>query len=171
VPGSSYVFALIVNGVQREAKLYAAPLASLAGDKTPWRKIVDYSDGVTDLAIHGDTIYLMSHNGAPHFKVLRMDLAKGDIATAEVVVPESDNVVTGLAGAQDALYVRRMHGRIRNLPRVRYGTGGIRTLVRVDYGTGAKATAIKWPCAGDMDALAADPRLPGALFEAGSWTR
>jgi prolyl oligopeptidase len=66
VPGSSYVFALIVNGVQREAKLYAAPLASLAGDKTPWRKIVDYSDGVTDLAIHGDTIYLLSHNGAPH---------------------------------------------------------------------------------------------------------
>ena len=158
VPGSSYVFALIVNGVQREAKLYAAPLTSLAGDKTPWRKVVDYSDGVTDLAIHGDTIYLLSHNGAPHFKVLRMELAKGDIATAEVVIPESDNVITGLAGAKDALYVRRMKG-------------GISNLLRLDYAAGAKATAIKLPFAGDMDALAADPRLPGALFEAGSWTR
>ncbi|MEP6998367.1 MAG: prolyl oligopeptidase family serine peptidase [Betaproteobacteria bacterium] len=158
VPGSSYVFALIVNGVQREAKLYAAPLASLAGDKTPWRKVVDYSDGVTDLAIHGDTIYLLSHNGAPHFKVLRMELAKPDIAAAQVVIPETDNVITGLAGAKDALYVRRMKG-------------GISNLLRLDYAAGAKAAAIKLPFAGDMGALAADPRLPGALFEAGSWTR
>jgi prolyl oligopeptidase len=158
VPGSSYVFALIVNGVQREAKLYAAPLASLAGDKTPWRKIVDYSDGITDLAIHGDTIYLLSHNGAAHFKVLRMELAKADIAAAETVIPESDNVITGLAGAKDALYVRRMKG-------------GISNLLRLDYAAGAKAAAIKLPFAGDMDALATDPRLPGALFEAGSWTR
>ena len=158
VPGSSYVFALIVNGVQREAKLYAAPLTSLAGDKTPWRKLVDYSDGVTDLSIHGDTMYLLSHNGAAHFKVLRMDLAKGDITTAEVVIPESDNVITGLAGARDALYVRRMKG-------------GISNLLRLDYAAGAKATPITLPFSGDMSALAADPRLPGALFEAGSWTR
>src|SRR4029078_2043482 len=144
---TSCVSRVMVNGVQRQAKLYAAPLASLAGDKTPWRKIVDYSDGVTDLAIHGDTIYLMSHNGAPHFKVLRMDLAKGDFATAEVVVPESDNVVTGLAGAKDALHVPRIKGRISNT-------------LRVDYGAGVKATAIKLPFAGDVDALAADPRLP-----------
>jgi len=129
VPGSSYVFALIVRGVQREAKLYVAPLASLAGEKTPWRKLVDYSDGVTDLAIHGDTIYLLSHNGAAHFKVLRMELAKPDVATAEVVVPESDNVVTGLASAKDALYVRRMKG-------------GISNLLRLDYAAGAKPKGI-----------------------------
>ncbi|MGH8800483.1 MAG: hypothetical protein ACREX7_09570, partial [Casimicrobiaceae bacterium] len=105
VPGSSYVIAINVTGVQREYRIYAAPLASLAGDKTPWRKVVDYADNVTDLAIHGDTIYLLSHDGAPHFKVLRMDLAKPDVAAAEVVIPESDNVITGLASAKDALYV------------------------------------------------------------------
>lgn len=158
VPGSSYIVTVIVNGVQREAKIYAAPLASLAGDKTPWRKVIDYSDGITDLAIHGDTIYLLSHNGAPHFKVLRMDLAKADIATAEQIIPESDNVITGLASAKDALYVRRMKG-------------GISNLLRVDYAAGAKSVPIKLPFAGDMGALTADPRLPGALFEAGSWTR
>lgn len=157
-PGSSYVVAVIVNGVQREYKIYAAPLASIAGDKTPWRKVADYSDQVTDLTIHGDTVYLLSHNNAPHFKVLRMDLAKPDIAAAELVIPESDNVITGLASAKDALYVRRMKG-------------GISNLLRVDYAAGAKPAAIKLPFAGDMSALTADPRLPGALFEAGSWTR
>ncbi|MGH8713670.1 MAG: prolyl oligopeptidase family serine peptidase [Casimicrobiaceae bacterium] len=158
VPGSSYVVAVNVRGVQREYKVYAAPLASLAGDKTPWRKIVDYGDDVTDLAIHGDTIYLLSHSGAPHFKVLRMDFAKPDVAAADVVIPESDNVITGLAVAKDALYVRRMKG-------------GISNLLRVDYATGAKPTPIKLPFGGDMDALAADPRLPGAVFELGGWTR
>ncbi|MFI4953344.1 MAG: prolyl oligopeptidase family serine peptidase [Burkholderiales bacterium] len=158
VPGSSYVIAVNVTGVQREYKVYAAPVASLAGDNTPWRQIVDYSDGVTDVAISGDAIYLLSHSGAPHFKVLRMDLGKPDVAAAEVVIPESDNVITGLSAAKDALYVRRMKG-------------GISNLLRVDYAAGAKPAPIKLPFGGDMDALAVDPRLPGAVFELGGWTR
>ena len=157
-PGSSYVIAVVVKGVQREFKIYAAPLASIGDGNASWRKVCDYSDAVTDLAIHGDTVYLLSHTAAPHFKVLRVDLAKPDIASAEVVVPESDNVVTGLAAAKDALYVRRMRG-------------GISNLLRVEYAPGAKSAAVKLPFSGDMSSLAADPRLPGALFEAGSWTR
>ena len=35
-PGSRYVLGAVVNGVQNEFKLYAAPLASLNGAKTPW---------------------------------------------------------------------------------------------------------------------------------------
>ena len=160
-PGSSYVIAVVIKGVQREYKIYAAPVAAVAGGKaaeTSWHKICDYSDEVTNLAIHGDTVYLLSHAGAPHFKVLRLDLARPDIASAEVLVSESDNVITGIAAAKDALYVRRMKG-------------GISNLLRVEYAAGAKPVAVKLPFSGDMSTLTADPRLPGALFEAGSWTR
>ena len=37
---------------------------------------------MTDVALIGDTLYLLTHKGAPHFKVLRLDLANPDLATA-----------------------------------------------------------------------------------------
>ena len=39
------------------------------------------------------------------------------------------------------------------------------------YAAGAKPVAIKLPFDGDIDALAADPRLPGVVFDTGTWTR
>ena len=49
--GSKYAIGLVINGVQRELKLYVSPVASLAGGKTPWVKIVDTADDVTDVPI------------------------------------------------------------------------------------------------------------------------
>ena len=156
--GSSYVVGLVVNGAQNEFKLYVAPLVSLAGDKTPWLKVADNADDVTDIAVSGETLYLLTHKNASRFKVIRVALAKPDLASAEVVVPESEAVITGIAAAKDALYERRMNG-------------GISDLLRLDYAAGAKPAAIKLPFAGDIDSLATDPRLPGVVFEAGAWTR
>jgi prolyl oligopeptidase len=153
--GSSYVVGLVVNGVQNEFKLYAAPLAAMNGDKTPWVKIADTADDVTDLAVIGDTLYLLTHKDASRFKVLRLSLAKADLTTAEVVVPESEAVITGIASAKDALYLRRMNG-------------GISDLLRLDYAPGAKAVQLALPFGGNIDALATDPRLPGVVFDTGA---
>ena len=59
------------NGTQRELRLWTAPVASLNGDKTPWVKVAGFEDEVTDLAISGETVYLMTHKGTPRFKVLQ----------------------------------------------------------------------------------------------------
>jgi prolyl oligopeptidase len=67
-------------------------------------------------------------------------------------------VVTGIAVASDALYVRRM-------------TGGVSDLVRVEHSLGAKPASVKLPFEGDIDALTADPRLPGVVLDMGAWTR
>jgi prolyl oligopeptidase len=158
VPGSSHVVALIVNGTQREFRLYAAPLAALAGENTPWVPVADTADAVTDFAIIGDDIYLMTHKDAPRFKVLRTSLAKPDLAAAEVVVPQSEAVVTGVAAASDAAYVRRMNG-------------GVSDLLRVEHRAGAKPALIPLPFSMDIDSLAADPRRPGVVFNASAWTR
>src|SRR5207247_8965487 len=106
----------------------------------------------------GDAMFVLSHRDAPHFKVLRIDRAKPDIASAAPAIPESENVITGLAAARDALYARRMNG-------------GISNLVRVNYAAGAKPLQVKLPFAGDIEALAADPRLSGVVFQSGSWTQ
>jgi len=156
--GSNYVIAQVYNGTQRELRLWAAPLAALNGEKTPWVQVADVADEVTDLAVSGDTIYLMTHKGTPRFKVLRTTLTKPDIAAAETVVAPGEAVVTAIAAAKDALYVRKMNG-------------GNSELFRLDYAAGATAKPIALPFVGDIDEMALDTRVPGAVFNLGGWTR
>src|SRR5438552_7959459 len=156
--GSKYVIGLVINGVQNEFRLYIAPLAGLAGDKTPWVKVVDNADDVTAFDVAGEKLYLLTHKNASRFKVVSVSLAKPDLAIAQVVVPQSEAVVTGIAAAKDALYVRRMNG-------------GVSDLLRVRYSAGARPAPVKLPFAGDVDGLTADPRRPGAVFNLGGWTR
>jgi prolyl oligopeptidase len=157
-PKSDYVIALAVNGVQREIRMWTTPLAALAGDKTPWTAVVDTSDDVTDAAVFGSTIYLLTHKDASRFKVLELSLADPAIAKARTIVEPSENVLTGLSAASDALYVRRMKG-------------GISSLLRVDYASSEKQTQIALPFDGDLEAVASDTRVPGLMFVAGGWTR
>jgi len=156
--GSSYVVALAINGVQREFKLWIAPLAAVNGNKTPWVKVVDNADDVTGFAVHGDSLFLRSHKGAPRYKVLRTSLAKPDLATAETIVAPGESVVNAIAAASDALYVRKMNG-------------GNSELFRLEYTPSARPKQIALPFIGDIENLAVDERLPGVVFDLGGWTR
>lgn len=158
VPASRHVVALAVNGTQRELRIWTAPLAALDGAKTPWKAVVDTSDQVTDMAVAGDTLFAISHKDASRSKVLRVSLQNPDIAHAEVLVPPAEAVVTGVAAAADALYVRRMNG-------------GISELLRLAFDHQGPAVLVKLPYDGDIDAMAVDPRVPGVLFAMGGWTR
>ena len=157
-PGSAHVIGIVGNGNQREVAVYAAPVASLAQGAPVWRRLAGLDDEVTDAALFGGTLYLLTHKNAPRFKVVRLDLAQPDLANASVVVPASEAVITGIAAGKDALYARRM-------------VAGVSDLVRVEHAPGATPAAVKLPFAGDIDALVSDPRQPGALFNTGTWTR
>ena len=156
--GAAYAIGLVGNGNQREFTMYAAPVASLAKGVPPWRRVAGLDDEVTDAALIGNTLYVLTHRNAPHSKVLRVDLANPDLTTAPVVVPESAAVITGIAAGKDALYVRRM-------------SGGVSDLLRVEHTAGASPVPVKLPFAGDIDALTADTRQPGVVFNTGTWTR
>jgi prolyl oligopeptidase len=156
--GSKYLVAGVVNGVQNEIRVYVAPLTSLAGGAIPWVKVAEAADAVTQVTTIGDTMYLLSHKDASRFKILRVDLAKPDIAAASVVIPAAEAVITGLSAAKDALYVQRMNG----------GAGDV---LKIAYTSGAKPVAVPLPFTGNIDALATDPREPGVIFEMRGWTR
>ena len=156
-PGADHVVALAINGVQREMRMWTAPVAALDGARTPWKKAVDTDDAVTDFTVAGPHLYLMTHKDAPRFKVLRTSLAQPDVAKASVAIPASESVVTGVVAGRDALYARRM-------------AGGLSEVIRLPH-DGGRAAAIPMPFAGDVDAMAADPRVAGVLFSAGAWTR
>ncbi|MEO8847349.1 MAG: hypothetical protein ABI440_01780, partial [Casimicrobiaceae bacterium] len=156
--GSDYMVGLVINGVQNELRLYVAPVATLRSGNIPWVKLSDAADAVTDLAVQGNSVYVLTHKGASRFRILKSSLADPDLANAEEVVPASEAVITGLAAAKDALYVRRMNG-------------GVSDLLKLAYAKGAKTQKVPLPFEGDIDELVTDRNVPGVIFDTGAWSR
>jgi prolyl oligopeptidase len=101
------------------------------------------ADEVSDIEVHGDSLYVLTYKNALRYKVLRLDARHPDLASAETVVPAGEAVVSGISPAQDALYVQ--------MP-----DGGLHRILRVPYGPHPKAEEVALPFRGTAFA-AADP--------------
>jgi prolyl oligopeptidase len=158
-PGSPYAIGKVKHGDANELTLYAAPVESLRGAVTVWKKVCDAADEVTDFAVHADDVYLLTASGAPRYKVVRASLAAPDFAKAETVLPAGGFVVQGLDAARDALYVATLDG-------------GLGRVVRVPFGASPQPEPIE-PPAGESSArpVAAHPETDGVLVATSSWTR
>jgi prolyl oligopeptidase len=157
-PGApQFLVGLVIHGVKRELDIYAVPFDANPGANTVWKKVVDQSDQVTGLDVHADQIYLLSHQDASRFKVLRTSLSAPDLAHATLAVPASEVVITGIAAAGDALYVQDLDGGIGRLRRLPYGNGSIQP--------------IKLPFDGAIQSLVTNPTESGAWLELTSWTK
>jgi prolyl oligopeptidase len=157
-PASPYAFGVLQHGVLNEQTIYVAPITQLAGLKTPWKKLVDVADAVTNFDLRGDTAYLLSHHDASNFKVLGVDLKTGDVAGAKVVVPPGSSVVKGLAVAKDALYVETLESGLGRLERVPF-----------DGADAGKVEAVALPFEGASNSLEVDPDRPGATYSLEGW--
>jgi prolyl oligopeptidase len=154
--GSKYALAVVAHGVQNETTVYVAKLADVHDASAPWRKLIDVADEVTNFDIHGDNLYLVSHHNASRFKVLRLNLAGGDINQAEVVVPPSEAVVIAVSVAADAAYVQKLDGGIGRLWRVPFD---------------GAASQIKLPFDGAIQEMFANPTQDGVYVRSASWTK
>ena len=112
---------MVFHGVQNEITLYAAPRKALKGAATPWRKVADIEDAVTSFAARGEDVYLLTHRGAPRFKILRTRAGAPDLARAAEVLPPGRPVVQRIYPAKDALYAQELEGGLARLRRIRYG--------------------------------------------------
>jgi len=157
-PESKYAHGVVDNGSARNRSFYLAPVASVGTTNSSWRKVADFSDDVQSIAIHGDDLYLLTFKNAPRYKIVHMDARKPDLSSAETVVPPGEAVITGMAAAQDALYVRVLDG-------------GISLVLRVPYGAKPKVERVALPFAGTAALTATDPRVPGTFIEMQSWTK
>jgi prolyl oligopeptidase len=105
-----WALGLVINGTQRELGLFVAPQAGVLAGKPAWKRVLKPSDEVTGLTYFDDTLYLVSHQGAPRSKVLAMQLKTPDQRQAELVMPPSERVVVNVAAAADALYIEARNG-------------------------------------------------------------
>jgi prolyl oligopeptidase len=158
-PHASWAIARVFHGVQNEQSAWVAPVAALRKPAIPWRRIIRYSDDVTDMVVRGNTLFILTHQHAPRFKVLAFDVRRGDAAQARVVVPQSARVIESLGVARDALYLGDLD---RGLSRIR------RAAFR---GIGSTAPSeVKLPFAGAVGELDTDARSAGAVFSLQGWT-
>ena len=76
-----------------------------------WRQITRFEDAVKHVAFGRDGwLYALSRKNAARGKVLRMPLARPELAAAETVVPEGANVLAGIAPAAHGFYVKELAG-------------------------------------------------------------
>jgi prolyl oligopeptidase len=113
---------------------------------------------ITSFAVHGDDLYLLSHQNASRYKVLQTSMTHPDVALAHVVVAPGHEVIDAIAAAKDALYVQAHDG-----------TAG--KLYRLAYARDAQPVAVALPLAGAVQIVDSDLSRPGVVVSIASWTR
>ena len=99
-----HLLARVANG---DGGDFAVHLKTSAG----WKEIAKFEDGVKQAEFGQDgQLYLLSRNGAPRGKILRLPLANPNLKHAKVLVPESDGTIQQMAPAGGKLYVADLLG-------------------------------------------------------------
>ena len=156
--GTTWAVAVPANGVANEFDLYAAPQRQVLDPKLKWRKLFGRESDVTGFAIHGDDLYVLTHQAASRFKVLQTSMAHPDLSLARVVVAPGREVVDNIVAARDALYVQAHDGVAGKL-------------YRVAYAKDAQPVAVTLPVAGAVRIVDGDLARPGVIVAIDSWTR
>ncbi|MDO9074284.1 MAG: prolyl oligopeptidase family serine peptidase [Rubrivivax sp.] len=137
VPGSRWVVARTTDTTVPEGKLFATRLSGLGQPDARWQRLATEADKVVDIALQGDSLYVMTQAGAPRRKVVRIGLNKPvALAQAPVVAAEPKEgvlqgfdltptaVIAQLRQGTSVLLRRYAHGDTtgRNLPVPAAGT-------------------------------------------------
>jgi len=156
-PGSDHAIAVVYDGVQRELRLYAAPLATVGKPDTPWLKICDPADKVTGYAVHGNAIYLRTHRDSPRFAIVKTSLAAPDFSRADVVVAPGSTLIDDVHAARDALYYETRDGALKRLMRMPWNA--------------KSPVEVRFPVEGAVQVLGVSPDVDGVIAAVGAWTR
>jgi prolyl oligopeptidase len=183
VGASSWAVVSATRGSAREAALFVAPLASLHVARPHWHKLLDASAGVVAVALRGEWVYLLTNTDAPRRRIVRWSLVDPRpfaLADAEVVLEESERVITGISAARDALYVSERDGGNARLMRLEYNVKLARPARRARRKTPAalpkvagvaRSTDVALPIVGSIEDVVTDPTRNGALVRLSGWTQ
>jgi prolyl oligopeptidase len=149
-PGGKLAAAIISNGVQNELQIWLTPVERAADTAAPWRQLTTYEDGVNNLEISGERLFLLSHQDAPTFKVLTLQAGQS-LAQATVMLPaDPHRIIESIHAAADGLYVATRVGIYSKLLRVPLG--------------GGPPLEIALPFQGAIGEMFGDPRASGVTL-------
>jgi prolyl oligopeptidase len=146
-----------VGTVQNEMRLFYAPASQMtAGGKLTWSVLAKPSDNlVRSIVFYKDSVYAVTHEGAPRYKVIRTLVEHPDWKTAEIVVPEARDSIQSLVHSRNFLFIV-------------YSDGVSGRLVKFGLDTG-RSSEVKLPAAGTVDISCPDFRTNQCIVFATSW--
>lgn len=119
---SKRLFALL-GSVRRFFYWYTAPLSELDKEKINWQPLFTPEDQVTNWFTTDKELYFSTAKNASRLKIMRMPVSSPDVKKAELVVPESDEVLNNMVYAKDGLYFVKTRNSVQaNLYHVPAGT-------------------------------------------------
>jgi prolyl oligopeptidase len=104
-----YVLASVANGDGGDFAHYLlGPDGSVSGG---WKQITQFSDQIKAVRLGRDNaMYLLSRNGAPRGKVLRLPLETPELSKAVEIVPTGEPVIQQIVPTADALFIGDLLG-------------------------------------------------------------
>ncbi len=159
-PDGKFILARIKHGDISDITLYIADAMTFTQGQS-WRKAIDRTDEVTAFVPHDNALYLLTHKDAPRYRVMRTGIQSPDFAKATTIVPHGDTVIRELAVAQDALYIRELHGGLDRLQRLNFSQSVF---------SGGKLEFVRLPFDLAIRQMVTHPKRPGALLRLEGWT-
>ena len=114
-PGCGFVVGLLVGGVQRELTLFTNTVAAARRGAGGWKPVCTTADQVTNFAMRGEDLYLLTEKDAPRGRVVVVKGATPAFAAAHPVVPQGKALKRGLFAARDAIYLQELDGGVGRL--------------------------------------------------------
>jgi prolyl oligopeptidase len=159
--GTRFALGHAADFASGRGSLFIARLPANGGRDFSWTRLSGPDDGVAEATASRDTLFLRTQAGAPRYRILAVALDNPVLAKARVVVPEGTGVLTNMAAASDALFVAELDGVHSRLQRIPYdGQPAYLTL---------PADGTIDPITEQQGTLAADARVPGAVFGLDRW--
>ena len=110
-PDSPWMIARTTDTTLPEGLLFVAPLADLGKSNIRWTRISGYEDKITEIELHGNDLYFMTHANAPRKHILKLDLRSPQLQRAVEVVPSPvDGVLQSFSLSRNALVVSIRQG-------------------------------------------------------------
>lgn len=144
--------------VQKENKMYYAPISQFNSGKIQWKTLCTLDDKlVLSFDIAGDKVFAITHNGAKKHKLVSTDLKNPDWAKAKVIAPEKSMVLEGFSRCKDYLLLKYSDGINNHF--FKYSL------------TTEKTTEVKLPLTGSAFANCIDTKTNEFLVAITSWNK
>jgi prolyl oligopeptidase len=109
-PDGLYMLLIVKNGDGGEAAHFICDPAGT------WTQVTRFEDQIQDAALGPDQhLYLLSRQGSPRGKILRVPLADPDLKAAQVIVPEGALAIDTFLPTDNYLYLSELDGGPSNL--------------------------------------------------------
>ena len=144
--------------VQREMKLYYAPIAQFNSGKTQWQVLCTPADKIVrGMEIIGDKVFAITYNGAKNYKLVETNLKSPDWANAKIIAAEKKQTLESITHSKDFLFLSYSDGINNHL--FKYNLKD------------EKITEIKLPFMGSAYIGCTDTRTNDCLVYITSWNR